>query len=206
MGTGEGPLDRFGGFRMGLKGVDKGVSQPWPSIGVMDGSKEGSSWVIRVVGVVGGHGEGAGMVVGGVWRAEGLKEGGLEGMGCGVLVFLEQGSYILLKGTCTVFSPGVRLVLFGGGVEVMHVLQVGGREVAQASTPGVITVSLVRVCSCVCGGAGGAKLDEVTAWGQDIKVGVMIISVDVDVGVDQMVCLGVKGPCEVVLALLGLGI
>ena len=77
VGTGEGPVDGFGGLRVGGERMDKGVSQPGPSIGVMDGTKEGISWVIRVVSVVGGHGEGGGLPVGGVWHTKGKEEGGL---------------------------------------------------------------------------------------------------------------------------------
>ena len=118
----------------------------------------------------------------------------------------EQGSYIFFKGSNTVCGPGVWMVLLDGGVETIHVLQVSSREVTQASAPGVIAVSLVRVCNCAGGGAGGAKLEEVFARGWDVIVGVVIFSVDVDVGVDQVIGLGIEGSREVVLALLGVGV
>ena len=51
--------------------MDQGMSQPGSSIGVMGGPKKGISWVKCVVGVVSGHGEGAGVPEGGVWHAQG---------------------------------------------------------------------------------------------------------------------------------------
>jgi len=102
--------------------VYQGVSQPGPGIGVMGGSKEGISWVIGVVGVMGGHGERGGLPVDGVWHGQGMEEGGLEGLGGGVFVAQEQGSHILSKGSNTVSGPGEWLVLSGGGVEMVHVL------------------------------------------------------------------------------------
>jgi hypothetical protein len=88
----------------------------------MGGSKEGISWVIGVVGVMGGHGERGGLPVDGVWHGQGMEEGGLEGLGGGVFVAQEQGSHILSKGSNTVSGPGEWLVLSGGGVEMVHVL------------------------------------------------------------------------------------
>jgi len=76
------------------------------------------------------------------------------------------------------------MVLFSGLVQVVHVLKVGGGEVSQASAPGVIAVGLLGVCSDVCGGAGGAKLNEVFAWGVNVKVGMVVFCVYVNVGVD----------------------
>lgn len=55
------------------------------------------------------------------------------------------------------------------------------------------------------GGAGSAKLDEVPAWGGDVEVGVVVLGVNVDMGGHQVVGLGIEGPCEVVLSLLGVG-
>ena len=55
---------------------------------------------------------------------------------------------------------------------------------AQASAPGVIAVGLLGICSGVCGGAGGAKLYKVFAWGVNVKVGMVVFCVYVDVGVD----------------------
>jgi hypothetical protein len=76
------------------------------------------------------------------------------------------------------------MVLFSGLVQVVHVLKVGGGEVSQASAPGVIAVGLLGVCSDVCGGAGGAKLNKVFAWWVNVKMGVVVFCVYVDVGVD----------------------
>ena len=47
------------------------------------------------------------------------------------------------------------------------------------------------------GGAGGAQLDQVLARGKDVKEGVVVISVDVYMGVDQVVSLGIESSCYV---------
>lgn len=96
------------------------------------------------------------MPVAGVRSAEGLQEGGLQGLGSGVSMSLEQGSHILFKGPCTVCGPEMWLVLFSCVVDVVHVLQLRVREVAQAPAPGVIAVGLMGVCSGVSGGTGDA--------------------------------------------------
>jgi len=100
----------------------------------------------------------------------------------------------------------VWLVLSGGGVEMVHVLQLGNSEVTQAPASWVIAVGYVGVCSCVGGGGGGAKLDKVSAWWGYVKVGVVVFGVDVDVAINQVVGLGIEGACEMVLALLGVGV
>ena len=145
------------------------------------------------------------MPVGGVCHAQGWQEGGMQGLEGSVFVSQEQCSHILLKGACTVCGPEVWLVGFGGVVEEVQVVQLGDREVAQASAPGIIAESLLCVCSGEGGGTGGANLEEVLARGWDVIMGVVIISVDKDMGIDQMVDLSIEGPCHVVLPLLSVG-
>lgn len=62
------------------------------------------------------------------------------------------------------------------------------------------------VCSCASGGGGDAELDKVSAWWGNIIVGVMVFSVDINVGIDQVVGLGIEGTSEMVLALLDVGV
>lgn len=85
-------------------------------------------------------------------------------------------------------------------------LKVGDREEACASAPGIIAVGSTGVRSTGGGGAGGAILDGVSARGWNIQEGVVILSMDVYMGVDQVVGIGIEGPCELVLPLLGRGI
>jgi len=96
----------------------------------------------------------------------------------------EQGCHIFFKGTCTILGPGVGLVLSSGLIQVVHVLKVGSGEVAQASAPGVIAVGLLGISGGVCGGAGGAQLNKVFAWWVNVKMGVVVFCMNVDVGVD----------------------
>jgi len=77
--------------------------------------------------------------------------------------------------------------------------------VAQASASGVITVYLLCVYRGKGGGTGEACLEEVSARGCYVVLGVMVISVDVHMGVDQVVGLSIECSCEVVLPLLCVG-
>lgn len=85
-------------------------------------------------------------------------------------------------------------------------LKVGDREGACASAPGIIAIGSTGVRSTGGGGAGGSILDGVSARGWNIQEGVVVLSMDVHMCVDQMVGRGIKGPCELVLPLLGRGI
>ena len=152
-------------------------------------------------------GERAVLPVGGVGHlVPDLKKLGVESLHGGVFMSLEKGSHILLKGTCTVSGPEVRFVVLGSGVVVVQVVQLGDQEVAQASAPRVIAVGSVGVGMYPSGGAGGAQLDQVLASGKDVKQGVVVISVDVHMGVDQVVSLGIEGSCCLVLSLLCRGV
>jgi len=152
-------------------------------------------------------GERAVLPVGGVGHlVPDLKKLGVESLHGGVFMSLEKGSHILLKGTCTVSGPEVRFVVLGSGVVVVQVVQLGDQEVAQASAPRVIAIGSVGVGMYPSGGAGGAQLDQVLARGKDIKQGVVVISVDMNMGVDQVVSLSIEGSCCLVLSLLCRGV
>ena len=92
-------------------------------------------------------------------------------------------------------GPEVWLVVLSSVVVVVHMVQLGGQEVAQAPAPGVIAIGIVGVGLCTRGGADGAQLDQMLARGKDVKEGVVVISVDVYMGVDQVVGLGIEGSC-----------